>query len=481
MHYSIKTSVTGAGSVVLSSNQTTFPAGTIITATAVSSNRFLGWQGYIQSTSNVLTITLDSDLDLLAHFEANPGDRWLELKATGTLKLEHLSSDGDLLFYPDSQGNLSTFHLSTGARGWTFSNRFDPPAVISGDRVYVRSSNRLLQLDKRNGRILRMEMLVTNISDLLVLPTGVYCLSGGSLVQLSRTQSSIQTTNFGYSNATLFAPMSHRLGVLNEGQIHLHNLTNLRREFTIPARGPIQSFFADHSDRIFVHDGTSLMSFEGRTGIEQWRTTNSLGSGVNMSRVGDSIVVLHQQQATSTVSAFSIYNGALQWSHNGAYGSKILQVLTTNKFLTDAGLEITVAGTNLVSRRLLPGSQGSVEMFAIGDSYFALQPFSPNTNSLRLIYAGEAAPYRVGWYTARGNMERQGRPELGILGVERRGAELIAEVPTVLGSVLWLERTESLTNVWMSSAAIRGTGQVERVTLPTTNSSGLFRLRLDRQ
>jgi hypothetical protein len=396
--------------------------------------------------------------------------------------MAHLSSDGDTLYYPNSQGGLATINLSTGRKGWSLTNQFDPPAIPSGDRIFVRSGNQLLHVDKRSGIVLQSKSLPDHIYQMVVLPERVYLLAGDGLAVITRKENAFQNFLSGYSNATIFVTMSQRIGVLNAGKIELFNPVDMVRHATINARGPVEAFVNDENGRITVKDSSGLMSFNGRTGQELWRNTASFGTNVSLSKVADSIIVLENQPGSNTVSAFSAFDGALQWRQTGLFGSRIVLVNSRNSFVTDTGLELTIrGGTNLTARQVWPGPQGSTELLAIGRSVFGLQSSTTNANCLQLVYSGETQPYRLGWYTSQGNMERQGRPELGILEVERCGAELIVEVPTVLGSVLWLERTDTLTNTWTSSIAIRGTGQVERVTLPMTNSSGLFRLRLDRQ
>ncbi len=69
-YYTLSVSVTGDGSVEISPDDTIFEENTIVTLTAVAedSAQFLGWEGDITGDSTVITITMESDLDITASF-----------------------------------------------------------------------------------------------------------------------------------------------------------------------------------------------------------------------------------------------------------------------------------------------------------------------------------------------------------------------------------------------------------------------------
>jgi glucuronoarabinoxylan endo-1,4-beta-xylanase len=68
--YTITTSVSEGGSIVLNPSEDTYPEGTEVTITAVPDENctFSGWSGSISGTDNPVTVTVSSDLTLIAEF-----------------------------------------------------------------------------------------------------------------------------------------------------------------------------------------------------------------------------------------------------------------------------------------------------------------------------------------------------------------------------------------------------------------------------
>ena len=118
--FTLSVSVTGSGSVTRSPNQSTYPAGTVVTlsATAGAGFRFVNWSGDLAGTANPATITMNGNRSVVANFAQVTGG--LDFALYGFAATGGGTTGG---------GNLAPINVSSLDQLRTLAGQ-DAPAVI---------------------------------------------------------------------------------------------------------------------------------------------------------------------------------------------------------------------------------------------------------------------------------------------------------------------------------------------------------------
>jgi outer membrane protein assembly factor BamB len=287
---------------------------------------------------------------------------------------------------------------------------------------------------------------------------------------------------------------------------------------------PSRSAIATQGDRVFSSSGNINLAFSATNQVVYW--SNTISHAVSHLVPGQQLFAA----GSNVISALDLGTGTLTATHQSENSDLILarpdgmlyvgrrtnhldhldlftpQTGERRQVIPDAVSDAVILHDGLllvaVGNRLLAytadGSQVRWSYEAdqtisapLLVSRFGLIVFAAGTNLHGV--QGPAGVADVGWPMRHGSSQKrnwvphdasrlvQGLPLQISLTIEKRGAELLLTVPTLLGTTLWLERATTLNSSWTTDRAITGTGQVERVTIPATNASGFYRLRLDRQ
>ncbi len=129
--YSLSTSVTGSGSIVLSPSGGTYSSGTAVTLTAVpgSGYEFIGWSGDLSGSTNPTTLVMNNNKSVTATFTGNGGGDSYWDAATGG----GITYDGDV-----SIGGVLNVNGEINNCGWNYSEQTIQANVPYSQTEYYR-------------------------------------------------------------------------------------------------------------------------------------------------------------------------------------------------------------------------------------------------------------------------------------------------------------------------------------------------------
>lgn len=449
--YSVVTGVRGAGSVTISPSQPVYLSGSVVTLVAKSSNparHFLAWIGNANETNNPLTLTINSNVAVVASFELPTANLAWSFGADSELVSTPAIADAGVIYVASRGGRVFAVDSQVGRSLWVkrVDGHIDSSLVLGNNQtLYVVGNldegyvSHLFALDTRTGALKWRDQIGISYpvyASPAVSQNGTIYVGTDNFVSFAYDAFSPSggfnweyRTGGPITSSAAVTPEAAIIFGSQDSKVYRVNAQGLR-EWEFQGDGPFMGSPALSSDGTVVigSDVGTLYALDGNTGKARW---SSLVAG----RVSGSPIVggddtVFAAFEAGRVRAYVGATGTLKWDWRAPGKLAFAPALAG-----DGVLWVAAAETNLVGLNAALGTE--VWHFTSTNPFSAAPTIGPDRTiyipaGTELLAVQGSAPLAPGpWSKYRGDLRNSGAATPGPDGQP----QIVREPESVLAAV----------------------------------------------